>query len=520
MPNQAYNKSLLLGFLMVIAALVVNTGLTFFNLQRLRKNADAVEHQHHVLAELRLLLKILVDAETGQRGFLITEDEKFLAPYESASLALQDKVAAVEKLMSTDPDRRRDFEELKEAIDARIEYVQGSLEMQRTQGREAVRDLIRQGEGKRAMDNVRDLIAKIETKENAVLQARHAESQVSHITALTTGLISGVLGLGLAIGSYWLVGRDIDKRQQLSEALQKSKERLEERVQARTMEIEVSNQALREEIAVRTKAEQAAMQAAQELQRSNRELEQFASVASHDLQEPLRKIQAFGDRLQSHCADQLGEKGADFLQRILSSAGRMRRLIDDLLTYSRVSSKALPFSAVDLNEIVEEVSGDLEGRMQDVGGQIEVGKLPHIEADPAQMRQLFLNLLGNALKFNRPGVPPVVCVSAQTIPAPITTPGSNGDSTRIPLHCEITVQDNGIGFEEVYVDRIFELFQRLHGRDEYQGTGMGLAICRKIVERHGGTITAYSTPGEGSRFVFRLPVQQHQHKPGKQEQPI
>lgn len=519
MPNQAYNKSLLLGFLMVIAALVVNTGLSFFNLQRLRKNSDTVEHQNEVIAELRMLLKILVDAETGQRGYLITEDEKFLAPYEAATLALQDKRNTVEKLMSSDPDRRQAFTELNDAVQVRIDYVKRSLETHKTQGRDAVRDWIRQGEGKRAMDKVRDLIAKIETKETALLKARHAESRVSYITALTTGLISGLLGLGLAVASYWLVSSDIEKRQQLSEALQKSKERLEERVQARTMEIEVSNQALREEIAVRTKAEQAAMQAAQELQRSNRELEQFASVASHDLQEPLRKIQAFGDRLQSHCADQLGEKGTDFLQRILSSAGRMRRLIDDLLTYSRVASKALPFSAVDLNEIAEEVAGDLEGRLQDVGGKIEIGKLPHIEADPAQMRQLFLNLLGNALKFNRLGVPPLVRVSAQTVPAPTTTPGSNGDTPRPPMHCEITVQDNGIGFEEVYVDRIFELFQRLHGRDEYQGTGMGLAICRKIVERHGGTITAYSVPGEGSRFVFSLPVQQHQHKATKQEQP-
>jgi len=222
MPNQAYNKSLLLGFLMVIAALVVNTGLTFFNLQRLRKNADAVEHQHHVLAELRMLLKILVDAETGQRGFLITEDPKFLAPYESATIALQDKRAAVEKLMSVDPDRRQAFGELNEAIEARINYVKGSLETQRTEGREAVRDLIRQGEGKQAMDKVRDLIAKIETKENAVLKARHAESRVSFVTALTTGLISGLLGLALAVASYWLVARDIEKRQQLSEALQKS----------------------------------------------------------------------------------------------------------------------------------------------------------------------------------------------------------------------------------------------------------------------------------------------------------
>jgi light-regulated signal transduction histidine kinase (bacteriophytochrome) len=258
------------------------------------------------------------------------------------------------------------------------------------------------------------------------------------------------------------------------------------------------------------------MVAAQELQRSNRELEQFASDASHDLQEPLRKIQAFGDRLQLHCKNELGERGVDYLQRILNSAARMRKLIDDLLTYARVSTKAQPFSAVDLNEVVEEVSGDLESRLHDAGGQLQVTKLPHIQADPLQMRQLFLNLIGNALKFQRPGVAPLVQISVQTVPAPdraLASAVNNGDPhAKPPLHCEITVQDNGVGFEQIYADRIFELFQRLHGRDEYQGTGMGLAICRKIVERHSGTIAAYGTPGEGSRFVFTLPFQQTQQE--------
>lgn len=519
MPNQVINKSLLLGFLLVIAAILANSVLTYINLQRMHQNAEAVEHQHQVLEELRLLLTILIDAETGQRGYLITEDEKFLAPYESAVLALEDKLKSVKKLMSGDANRRSSFQELYDVIAERMKLIRESLDLQKAEGREAVRNRILQGEGKRVMDQVRATITQIEVKERANLLQRDRESQTSYWLALATGLVTAILGLGLAVISYWLVSRDLEKRQQLSEALQKSKERLEERVQARTMEIEASNKALREEVTVRTTAEKAAMLAAQELQRSNRELEQFASVASHDLQEPLRKIQAFGDRLQSLCQQQLGEKGADYLQRMLTSAGRMRRLIDDLLTYSRVSSKAQPFSAVDLNEIAEEVAGDLEGRLQDVNGKLEIGKLPHIEADPTQMRQLFQNLLGNALKFHQKGVPPIVQVSAQNVPAPAASAiAGNGDGPRTPMQCEITVQDNGIGFEQEYVDRIFELFQRLHGRDEYQGTGMGLAICRKIVERHAGSITAFSAPGEGSRFVFRLPIQQHTHQITPQEQ--
>ncbi|WP_254511552.1 sensor histidine kinase [Anatilimnocola floriformis] len=509
MPNQVANKSLLLGFLLVIVAIVANTALTYFNLMRIHRNSEAVERQHKALDELRMLLTTLVDAETGQRGFLITEDEKFLAPYESAALQLEDKVASVKQLMSTDPERKKHFEELAAAIDLRMQSIRKSLEIQKTEGRDAVRATILQGSGKRAMDHVRTIIAAMEARERGELSVRTNESNTSFYLSLATGLATALLGLSLAVASYWLVGRDIEKRQQLSEALQKSKERLEERVQARTMEIEASNKALREEVTVRTKAELTAMTAAQELQRSNRELEQFASVASHDLQEPLRKIQAFGDRLQSNCGPQLGEKGLDFLQRILASAGRMRRLIDDLLTFSRVASKAQPFSAVDLNEIVDEIVGDLETRLQDAGGKFEIAKLPHIEADPSQMRQLFMNLLANALKFHRPGVAPMVRISSHNVAA-----NGNGqlDGTRLPMQCEITVEDNGVGFEQEYAERIFELFQRLHGRDEYQGTGMGLAICRKIVERHAGSIAAFGKPGEGSRFVFRLPIQQNSTK--------
>ncbi len=258
--------------------------------------------------------------------------------------------------------------------------------------------------------------------------------------------------------------------------------------------------ALREEVDERRKAEELAQATAAGLARSNGELEQFAYVASHDLQEPLRKIQAFGDRLRARFRDQLDDQGRDYLDRVLAAAGRMRRLIEDLLALSRVTTKGQPFARVDLNVIAEGVISDLESRAQETGATIDVGPLPVIDADPTQMRQLLQNLVGNALKFHRPGVPPVVTVRAEVVPA------ADGPEDR-PL-CRITVADNGIGFEEKYLDRIFQVFQRLHGRQEYEGTGVGLAICRKIVERHGGAITAHSTPGAGTTFVVTLPALQ------------
>ena len=244
-----------------------------------------------------------------------------------------------------------------------------------------------------------------------------------------------------------------------------------------------------------------------ELERSNRELQDFAFVASHDLQEPLRKIQAFGDRLRTIQGPQFSDQGRDYLERMHSAAGRMHTLINDLLMFSRVTTKAQPFAPVNLNKIAKEVVSDLEARIEDTGGKVIIGDLPTIEADELQMRQLLQNLIANALKFRRPEAAPVVTVTAES------NGGAVGNNDGAPAaELRLQVKDNGIGFDEKYLDRIFTPFQRLHGRNEYEGTGIGLAVCRKIVERHGGELTAQSTPGEGSTFTATLPAKQSKEK--------
>jgi len=242
----------------------------------------------------------------------------------------------------------------------------------------------------------------------------------------------------------------------------------------------------------RKRAEESLKRFAAKLESNNRELQDFAYVASHDLQEPLRKVQAFGERLKTRCTT-LNDEGRDYLNRMQNAAARMQVLINDLLSLSRITTKAQPFCPVDLKQVVREVLSDLEVRIEQTEGRIEIGDLPTLDADPLQMRQLFQNLIGNALKFHRKDTKPVVTLSANNL--------GNG-------LCEIKVQDNGIGFEEKYAEKIFAVFQRLHGRNEYEGTGVGLAICRKIAERHGGTITAKGTPGQGATFRITLPVQQ------------
>ncbi len=229
------------------------------------------------------------------------------------------------------------------------------------------------------------------------------------------------------------------------------------------------------------------------LKRSNRELEQFACVAAHDLQEPLRKIQGFGDWLQKHCAAELGEQGRDYLGRIVAAANRMQRLIDDLLAYAGAAQRPPAPGPVNLAEVAREVIANLEARLQQTGGKVILGELPTVQADRLHLSQLLQNLIGNALKFHRSDEPPVVRVEARLL------------SQQDPPQWEITVQDNGIGFAETHLDRMFQAFQRLPGSQGHEGTGVGLAICRTIVQQQGGTITARSTPGQGSTFIVRWP---------------
>lgn len=259
------------------------------------------------------------------------------------------------------------------------------------------------------------------------------------------------------------------------------------------------------DITERKEAEEQLKRFAAQLERSNAELQNFASVASHDLQEPLRKIQAFGDRLNAKCGEQLGEQGRDYLARMQNAAQRMQVLIQDLLKLSRVTSRAQPFEHCDLKLIVGEVLSDLEVTIEQTHAQIEVSDLPVIDADPLQMRQLFQNLIANAIKFHKPGEPPELSVSGRVYQNQehVIAGALPGDKV-----CQIHVVDNGIGFDEKFAEQIFVVFQRLHSREEYEGTGIGLAVCRKITDRHGGLIVAKSGVGQGATFIITLPIQQ------------
>jgi light-regulated signal transduction histidine kinase (bacteriophytochrome) len=229
------------------------------------------------------------------------------------------------------------------------------------------------------------------------------------------------------------------------------------------------------------------------LEQTNKDLQDFAFVVSHDLQEPLRKVISFGEILKTDFTDVLGDQGNAFLSKMVRSASRMQDLINGLLNLSKVATQHVSTTFADLGSVLREVLADLEVMIQESGGTVDIGDLPTVKADEAQMRQLYQNLIANALKFRKADVPPVVRVDA-VFP--------------VDGFCEVVVRDNGIGFDMKDADCIFRPFMRLHRQENYEGTGMGLSICERIVQRNGGEITVESEIGKGTTFKVRLPVYQ------------
>jgi len=266
------------------------------------------------------------------------------------------------------------------------------------------------------------------------------------------------------------------ERARAEKALRALNEELEHRVRERTSEL---------------------TRAYEELRQLNEELQNFVYIASHDLQEPLRKISSFIGLFLDDYGDALDETGLTYLDRTKHSAVRMSHLLRDLLKYSRVLTHGKDFVEVDLNVVAREVLDQLQFAIEESGAAVSIDPLPTVEADPRQLRQLLLNLLSNALRFQKPGASPSIHIRSET-DAAATTPV-----------CHLHVEDNGIGFDPKYAERIFTPFERLHGRSAYPGTGMGLAICKRIVERHRGSIVAESTPGVGTTLHITLPLRQY-----------
>ncbi|MDF1578642.1 MAG: ATP-binding protein [Desulfobulbales bacterium] len=310
------------------------------------------------------------------------------------------------------------------------------------------------------------------------------------------GSVKVLLMAGSALGSRRegnggaiVVFQDITDRKRTERELEKYRDWLEDLVDARTAELLEANEKLKREIAERRHVEKELIEVTASLKRSNTELEHFAHVVSHDLQEPLMLIASFAERLLARYGSSLDERGRNYLDRIKKGTGKLQRLVGALLQMSRVVTATARFEVLDMNELVRDVVADLEEIINRTGARIEIDALYDVTGDAVQIRQLFQNLISNAIKYHRKNVTPAVSISSRIV----------GD------FCEIFVVDNGIGFGEDDLQRIFEPFVRLRGDDNHEGTGMGLTTCKKIVARHDGEIVARSKPSSGATFIVRLP---------------
>ena len=478
--------TLFLAFLASIVLLSIIGIVSYRAVGTLIANNAQVIRTQEVLDRLQEIRTSLLQVETDARGYLLTGLDVYVKAYERDLVEIPRKLNALKEVTEDNASHQERFVVLEKAVNARLDLLQEYVDRREVLGATVIPP--GQGpEGKRRMDAVTAALNEIGNAEHDILEQRLDQSRKSTQQLLVTLVLSFLGSLGLICLVFYLAVRDMRARRDSEGRLAAARDALEGRVRERTAELSEINL---------------------ELERSNRELQDFAFVASHDLQEPLRKIQAFGDRLRTVQGPKFDDQGRDYLDRMHGAAERMHTLINDLLAYSRVTTKAQPFERTDLNKEIDGVMGDLETRIEQSEGSVRVGKLPVIEADALQMRQLFQNLIANALKFKKDGESPRVDVSGNVFKGEVSSIGHSMPEDLL----RISVTDNGIGFDEKYLDRIFTPFQRLHGRNEYEGTGIGLAVCRKIVERHGGSLTASSTPGKGSTFIVVLPLVQSKEK--------
>lgn len=422
----------------------------------------------------------ILSAETGQRGYLLTEIDDYLTPYRTALKKVTEQMAIVKKQSFRDADAKQKINTLLEITNKKIRELEKTVEMAlKNREKSAIRVLMT-GRDRTRYTDILSLINELQDVEIAFRDSQYEKllkiQKEANITFIISGIISSLLLLGILV----LARINILNGNRLRQSLEQQNNKLTEQVRIRTQELTIYSE---------------------ELTRSNRELEDFAFVASHDLQEPLRKIRAFGDRLMSTYGEELDGKGVDYIKRMKMAAERMSNLINDLLEFSRITTRGKEFIDVNMKTLVIDIVSDLEIAIEESHSVITVAELPTIKGDKGQMYQLFLNLLSNAIKFRQLDTNPKISIQYEKVE-------THNDFANQPVEWHlITLIDNGIGFEQEFADKIFVPFQRLHGRSEYKGTGIGLAVCRRIVERHGGTISAVSELTKGATFTIKIPVE-------------
>jgi len=475
--NSVSNRVLIWTSLTVIAV----TAISYMRINALIKASEWVNHTNMVKENLEKLGWNISSVESNQRGYLLSRDSSFLT-LRAASLAdLNQNFILLDSLVADNPMQVASSENLRKRINTRVEALDSVLRLNEPLIEPGLQKQI--VEGKRLMTGIKREIGGMTMVENILLETRTHTLKRQFILTPATILFLSLLSLFALFWSFRRLARALRD----AAALQKSQEQMTEMISHKNTELEKRNLAVERQN--------------QDLEKMNEELESFAYIAGHDLQEPLRKIQIFLGRITESKTLQ-PEVLQDF-ERIERSAKRMQMLISDLLSYSRTSRGEKYFEQTNLNDIIDQIRDELSDKFAAKKATLHVERLPILPAIPFQIKQLFTNLIENSLKFSRPNVNPVINIYCTTIEGAMN--GKNLPMTKAKYY-QITVSDNGIGFEQEYNEKIFGVFQRLHGRKEYEGTGIGLSIVRKIAENHQGTIIAQAKPDEGAEFILFLPA--------------
>ncbi len=442
--------------------------LFYWSFIKQKETSNQVNHSQQILRKLETILSSVKDAETGQRGYLLTGRESYLEPHNLAVQTMPQQIAALKTLTAAEPEQQQQLSLLEPLIAKKFAELQETIDLRKTTGFDAAAQVVLTNQGKELMDQIRTTIQQMQSQQSEQLQTwlKAKEAQANQLQLTFLG------GILLTLFAFYLVYRAVQQetreRRQAEASYQQLNEELEARVQERTAELKEANVSLAY---------------------SNRELEQFAYVASHDLQEPLRAVNSYAQLIARKYQGNLDAKADKYIGYIMEGATRMQQLINDLLEFSRVGTRAKQLKPTACEAVLNQVLANLRIAIAEHQAVITHDPLPTVMGDEIQLIQLLQNLIGNAIKFRREE-PPQVHLSAQ-----------QGEREWI-----FSVRDNGIGIETEYFERIFTIFQRLHSRVDYPGTGIGLAVCKKIVERHGGQIWVESESGVGTTFYFTIPV--------------
>jgi signal transduction histidine kinase len=431
-----------------------------------------VDHSREVQVAIQNLLTALNDAETGSRGFIATGDSSYMTMLEDAATRSSAVVHRLSDLTRDNPVQQSTIPDLERLVNNRLQLLK---QTSRFGGEEAALQEEKRN-GLETSTQLSKIVAGMMVEENRLLDLRKDATTRTDAETYALSIVGGIATILLLFWAYRIVSKYAADRDRAESEVRQANQQLQEKIG----QLDRLNRELEARVQERTLG----------LERSNHDLQQFAFVASHDLQEPLRMVSSYLGLLSKTCQGKLEAEAEKYLAFAVDGATGMQALIRDLLAYAQVSSQAPMLTRTRLNEVVSQARYALLAAIRETGAEIAIAPLPELEVDPLKISLVFQNLLSNAIKFCQPSGKPCIQIEAQ----------QEGSEWRI------SVRDSGIGFDPKYAKKIFGAFQRLHGKDAYPGTGIGLAICHRIVEIHGGRIWAEATPGGGATFHFTLPA--------------